>query len=111
MTLCPLQARLRAEVFGEMGERAHHWIRRKAAERTERTELHGVAEIFEHFHVGGTLLVPDDAIDHRDAARRPDPAERALAAGFDGAEFERKARLLGHVHGIVAHHDTAVADQ
>ena len=38
----------RAEIFREMGERAHHRIGREAAERAERTELHRVAEVFEH---------------------------------------------------------------
>ena len=35
-----------AEIFREMGQRAHHRIRREAAERAERTELHRIAEIF-----------------------------------------------------------------
>ena len=46
-----------------------------------------------------------------DAAGRADPAGRALAAGFDGAELHRKARLLGHVDGVVEHDDAAMADQ
>ena len=50
-------------------------------------------------------------VDGLDAAGRADPAGRAFAAGFDGAEFHRKARLLGHVDGIVEHHDAAMADQ
>ena len=43
-------------------------------------------------------------------ARRADAAGRALAAGFNGAEFHGEAGLLGHVDGVVKHHDAAVAD-
>ncbi len=46
-----LQARRCAEILGKMGERAHHRIRREAAERAQRAELHGVAEVFEHREV------------------------------------------------------------
>ena len=53
----------------------------------------------------------DDAVDRLDAARRADAAGRALAAGFDGAELHGEARLLGHVDGVVEHHDAAMADQ
>ena len=63
------------------------------------------------FDIGGAVLVLDDAVDHLDAARRADPAGRALAAGFDRAEFHREARLLGHVDRVVEHHDAAMADQ
>ena len=52
----------------------------------------------------------DDPVDDLDAARRADAAGRAFAAGFDGAEFHREARLLGHVDGIVEHHEAAMAD-
>ena len=45
------------------------------------------------------------------AAGRTDPAGRALAAGFDGAELHREARLPSHVDAVVEHHDAAMADQ
>ena len=41
----------RAEIFGEMGERAHHRIRREAAQRAQRSELHRVAEIVQQLEV------------------------------------------------------------
>ena len=44
-----LQARWRGpEILREMFQRAHHGIGREAAERAERTEFHGVAEILDH---------------------------------------------------------------
>ena len=94
-----------------MRQRAHHRIRREAAERAQGAELHGIAEVFEQRPVRGPLAIGDDAIDHLDAAGRADPAWRALAAGFDSAELHGKSRLFGHVDGVVEHHDAAVADQ
>ena len=57
------------------------------------------------------VLAGDDAVDHLDAAHRADPAGRALAAGFDGAELEGEAGLRRHVDGVVEHDDAAMADQ
>src|SRR6516162_6255291 len=48
------------EIFGEMGWRAHNWIWREAAERAQRTELHGVAQIFKHGDVLGAIVVRHD---------------------------------------------------
>ena len=56
-------------------------------------------------------LAANDLVDGLDAARRADPARRALAAGFDRAEFHREARLLRHVDAVVEHDDAAMADQ
>ena len=56
-------------------------------------------------------LAGADLVDGLDAAGRADPAGRALAAGLDGAEFHRKARLLRHVDTVVEYDDTAMADQ
>src|SRR5262245_38005832 len=100
-----------AEIFREMGERAHYWVGREASERTERTEPHGVAEVFEHGGVCRALFASHDFVDQLYPARRPNPAWRALAAGFDGAKLHGEAGLLGHVHGVVEHHDAAMADQ
>src|SRR6476620_10561745 len=69
-----------AEIFGEMGERAHHRVRREASQRAERTELHGVAQVFEHGDVCRALLAGHDLVDQLDAARRTDAAWRAFAA-------------------------------
>src|SRR5215475_5845708 len=98
---CRRKTRWRPEVLGEMSERAHHRIRREAAERAERAEFHGVAEVFEQRRVGGPVLVADDPVDDFDAARRTDAAWRALAARLDGAELHGEARLLRHVDGVV----------
>ena len=59
----------------------------------------------------GAIFAGHDLVDQLDAARRADAAGRALAAGFDGAELHGEAGLLGHVHGVVEHHDAAMADQ
>src|SRR6185503_9383760 len=53
----------------------------------------------------------DDAIDELDAACGTDAARRALAAGFDGAEFERITGHARHVDAIVEYHHAAVAEQ
>ena len=45
-----------------------------------------------------------------DAARRADPARRALAARLLGAELHREPRHPRHVDGVVEDHDAAVAD-
>ena len=94
-----------------MGERAHDRIGREAAERAERAELHGMAEVFQKREVGGAILVRDDPVDDLDAAGRADPAGRALAAGFDRAELHREAGLPRHVDRVVEHDDAAVPDQ
>ena len=57
------------------------------------------------------VLVGHDLVDQLDAARGADTAGRALAAGFDGAEFHGEARLLRHVHGVVEYNDAAMSDQ
>ena len=59
----------------------------------------------------GDAVASADLVDGLDAAGRADPARRAFAAGFDGAEFHREARLLRHVDAVVEHHDAAMADQ
>src|SRR5579872_748660 len=102
---------LRLEILGEMLERAHHGVGRKTAESTERAELHGVAEVLDQREVIGDALAAQDLLDGLRTAGRADPAGRALAAGFDGAELEGKARLPGHIDAVVEHHDAAMADQ
>ena len=53
----------------------------------------------------------NDLVHCLDAAHRADAAGGALAAGLDGAELEGEAGLLGHVHGVVEHHDAAMPDE
>jgi len=65
----------------------------------------------DHGDVLGDAFAAADLVDGLDAAGGADPARRALAAGFDGAEFHRKAGLLGHIDAVVEHHDSGMADQ
>src|SRR5258705_2138795 len=103
--------RRRAKIFPEVFQCAHDGVGCEAAERAKRTELHGVAEVLDHGEVLSDALAVADLVDGLDASRGADPARRALAAGFDRAEFHRKARLLGHVDAVVEHDDAAMADQ
>ncbi len=52
-----------------------------------------------------------DLVSRFDTTRRADAAGRALAAGFDGAEFHGETGLLQHVGGIVKDGDAGMADQ
>src|SRR5690349_770552 len=81
------------EIFGEMRDRAHHRVRREAAQRAQRTELHRVAEVGDQSEVLFRLDAGGEPVDGLDATRRADAAWRALAAAFDGAEFHGKARM------------------
>src|ERR1700722_5653189 len=101
----------RAEIFSEVFECARHGVGREATECAERTEFHGIAEVLDDGEVLLHAFAGTDLVDGLNPAGRPDPAGRALAAGFDGAEFHRKARLLQHVDGVVEYHDASVADQ
>src|SRR4051794_15039006 len=105
------RGRGRDEILPEVLQCAEHGVGREAAERAERAEFHGVAEVFDECEVFAHALALDDLLDGLDAAGRADPARRALAAGFDGAEFHGETRLLAHVDAVVEHDDTAVADQ
>src|SRR5580704_3495869 len=100
-----------AEIFPEMFQRAHDGVGGEAAERAERTEFHGVAEVFDHGSVVADPFAANDLVERLDAAGRSDPARRALAAGLDGAELHRKTRLFGHVDAVVEHDHAAMADQ
>ena len=113
---CPLYAAAAAqartvEVLGEMLDRAHHRVGREAAQRAERAEFQRLAEVGDQGEVGLGPLAADDLVHGLGAAHRADAAGRALAAGFDGAEFQREARLVRHVDRVVEHHDAAMADQ
>src|SRR3954452_16944504 len=101
----------RDDILPEVPQCAEHGVGREAAERAERAEFHSVAEVFDECEVFAHALAVDDLLDRLDAAGRADPARRALAAGFDGAEFHGETRLLAHVDAIVEHDDCAMADQ
>src|SRR6185295_2340710 len=103
--------RCRAKIFPEVFQCAHDRVGREAAERAQRAEFHGVAEVFDHREVFRGALAANDLVDGFDAAGRADPARRALAAGFDRAEFHRKAGLFGHVDAVVEHDDATMTDQ
>src|ERR1700730_17077815 len=107
-----LQARRhRPGIFPEMLQRAHDRVGGEAAQRAERAELHGVAEVFSHRYIVRDAVAGADLVDGLDAAGRTDPAGCALAAGLDGAKLHREARLLRHVNAVVEHHDAAMTDQ
>src|SRR5579883_904396 len=102
---------LRLEILGEVVECAHHGVGRETAQSTERAKLHGVAEVLDQREVIVDAFAAQDLVDGLRPAGRSDPARRAFAAGFDGAELEGKTRLLRHVDAVVEHHDAAMADQ
>src|SRR3954452_21946971 len=105
------RGRRRDEILPEVLQCAEHGVGREAAECAELAELHGVAEVFDEREIFGDALAAHDLLDSFDATGRADPARRALATGFDGAEFHCEACLLAHVDAVVEHDDTAVADQ
>ena len=98
------------EIFGKMLHGALHRHGRQAAHGAERAVDHRLAEIVEKDEVIVALDAGDDAVDHLDATHRADAAGRALAAGFDRAEFHGEACLPRHVDRIVKHHEAAMAD-
>src|SRR5438270_8616045 len=106
-----LKTRGGAEIVLKMFQRAHHGVGREAAERAERAEFHGVAEVLDHRDVLRDALAAADPVDGLDAAGRTDPARRTLPAGFRRAEFHRKARLLCHIDAVVEHDNAAMPDQ
>src|SRR5947209_6971876 len=101
-----LKTRGGAEIVLKMFQRAHHGVGGEAAERAERAEFHGVAEVLDHRDVFRNALAAADLVDGLDAAGRTDPARRTLRA-----EFHRKARLLCHVDAVVEHDNAAMPDQ
>ncbi|MNN24237.1 hypothetical protein D3C81_1376630 [compost metagenome] len=75
--------------------------------------MQGVAQVLEDDHLLiATVLVRrcQQAVDHLHAPSRADAAWRAFATGFLGAELHRETRHVGHVQGVVSHHDTAVTE-
>ena len=93
-----------------MFNRAAHRIGGEAPQRAEGALAHGVAEVLDQLEVRRNLLAVQDLVHGLDAAHGADAAGGALAAAFRRAELEGEARLFGHLHGVVEHHDAAVAD-
>ena len=56
------RGRRRAKIFPEMFQRAHDRVGREAAERAQRAEFHGVAEVFDHGEVFGSAFAARDGL-------------------------------------------------
>ncbi len=95
-----------------MGERAHHRIGREAAQRAERTELHRVAEVFEH---GEVLRRSSRCAMMRSMISTPrvEPMRQGVHLPQDSIAQNSIANraCFGHVDAVVEHHDAAMADQ
>src|SRR5574337_1992280 len=96
------------EILAEMIEGAQDRQRRQPAERAERAVRHELAKIAQNLEVLLAVAPGEDPVDHLRAANRADPAGRALAAAFLGAEFEGEARLARHVDRVVEDDDASV---
>src|SRR5579864_8397649 len=98
------------EILAEMIERAHDWHGNEPAESAQRTVGHHLAKIAQQLDVLLAVAAGDDLVDRLHPANRTDPAGRALAAAFLGAEVEREAGLTRHVHAVVENDNAAVAE-
>src|SRR5208337_4522720 len=105
------QARVDAEIFGEMGDCAQDGIGGEASKCTERAEFESLAEIFEECELQRCFDTGTYLIEGLNSPLGADTAWRALAAAFKGAKLEGEARLLEHVDGIVEDDDAAMADE
>src|SRR6202453_1645353 len=97
------------EILAEMIKRAKDGHRGKPAESAERAVGHHLAKIAQKLDVLFAVPASDDLVDGLHAPRRTDPAGRAFAAAFLGAELHGKARLSGHVDAVVEDDDAAMA--
>src|SRR6185437_5622056 len=94
-----------------MVERTEHRIGHKTAKRAQRSRLHRITKVAQKREVCVYVLPTDDLVDGLRPTYRADAAGRALPTGFDGAEFHCEPGLMGHIDGIVEHHDAAVAQE
>src|ERR1700722_7448332 len=85
------------EILAEMIERAKHRHGSQPAESAERAVGHDLAKIAQQLDVLLAIAVRDDLVDGLHATGRTDPAGRALAAAFLGAELHGEAGLARHV--------------
>src|SRR5271156_1356459 len=97
------------EILTEMIECAKHRHGREAAESAERAVGHDLAKIAQQLDVLWAVPAGYDLVDGLYAASRTDPAGRAFAAAFLGAELEGEAGLARHVDAVVEDHDAAMA--
>src|SRR6202453_593776 len=96
------------EILAEMIKRAKDGHRGKPAESAERAVGHHLAKIAQKLDVLWTVLTGYDLVDGLDAAGRTDPAGRAFAAAFLGAELHGEAGLARHVDAVVEDDDAAM---
>src|SRR5271154_5364975 len=102
-------ARVRlGEILTEMIECAEDGHRREASESAEGAVGHDLAKIAQKLDVLWAVPAGDDLIDGLYAAGRTDPAGRAFAAAFPGAELEGETSLARHVDAVVEDDDAAM---
>ena len=95
------------ELVVEMAQRGEERVRRGLPERAERRVADHPPELVE---VGEILLAPLALGDAGEDAQRlvqPDPAGRALAAGFGAGELDEVAGDVDHAIVFVHHHHAA----
>src|SRR5271169_4878130 len=97
------------EILTEMIECAKHRHWREASESAERAVCHHLAKIAQQLDVLRAVPAGNDLVDSLHAAGRADPAGRAFAAAFLGAELHSEAGLARHVDTVVEDDDPAVA--
>src|SRR5580658_7242899 len=97
------------EILAEMIERAKHGHRGKSAKSAERAVRHHLAKVAQELEVLLAVPAGDDLVDRLHTAGRTDPAGRAFAAAFRGAELEGETRLARHVDAVIEDDDAAVA--
>src|SRR3984885_1253123 len=97
------------EILAEMIERAKHRHRSKPAQSAERAVCHHLAKIAQQLDVLLAIAAGNDLIDGLHAPGRTDPAGRAFAAAFLGAELHGETGLARHIDAVVKDHDPAMA--
>src|SRR6202161_2101137 len=97
------------EILTEMIERAEDGHGREASESAEGAVGHHLAKIAQKLDVLWAVSAGDDLVDGLHAAGRTDPAWRAFAAAFLGAERKSEAGLARHVDAVVENDDAAMA--
>src|SRR5258705_12782900 len=102
--------RLPVKIFREMLQSAHYRHGGQPPKGAKRTIPQSLTQVLNQVDILHDLLALHDLVHGFGPAHGTDPAGGAFAAGFDGAELEGEAGLLGQVHGIVEYDDAAVPD-